>query len=400
MGERSLDEAPAKPEDVARITALVDEAIAAGALGFSTSRTFMHRVPDGRPVPGTYADDAEMLAIGDVLGRHRRGVFESAPRIGERDSAELPNTRAEIGLLGEISRRSGRPVTFGLTQSFRRPTLYRRVMDFSAEENARGAKLRPQTTARGVSLCFTLAGRTPFDRSPAWRALAGLTLPQKLAALRARRADFRVAEDQLPQLDFSGIYVLDSAPPRYDCRPEASLAARAERAGVGVAEAFVDACLASEGRAVLYYPFLNQDLGAVEEMLGDPMIAMGLADSGAHVGQIIDASQPTFLLSYWVRERGVLKLEEAIRRLTSDTAQLFGLTGRGVLAPGAFADVNVIDFDALSLPLPEYVNDFPNGAGRYIQRGSGYDATLVNGRVFMQCGEHAGALAGRLLRSA
>jgi N-acyl-D-aspartate/D-glutamate deacylase len=397
MGERSLDEKPATPEDIARICAHVDEAIAAGALGFSTSRTYMHKVPDGRPVPGTYACNAEMLAIGDVLGRHGRGVFESAPRIGERDSADLPNTRAEIALLGEICRRSGRPVTFGLTQSFRRPTLYRRVMDFSADENARGAKLRPQTTARGVSLCFTLAGRTPFDRSPAWRGLAGLSLAEKLAALRARRAEFCVAPADLPQLDFSGIYVLDSAPPRYDCKPENSLAARAERAGVGVAEAFVDACLASEGRAVLYYPFLNQDLRAVEEMLLDPMIALGLADSGAHVGQIIDASQPTFLLSYWVRERGLMRVEEAIRRLTSDTAQLFGLAGRGVLAPGAFADVNVIDFAALSLPLPEYVNDFPNGAGRYIQRASGYDATIVNGALFMRNGEHTGALAGRML---
>jgi N-acyl-D-aspartate/D-glutamate deacylase len=142
---------------------------------------------------------------------------------------------------------------------------------------------------------------------------------------------------------------------------------------------------------------LNQDLRAVEEMLLDPMIAMGLADSGAHVGQIIDASQPTFLLSYWVRERGLLRVEEAIRRLTSDTAQLFGLTDRGVLAPGAFADVNVIDWGALSLPLPEYVNDFPNGAGRYIQRGSGYDSTIVNGAIFMRDGEHTGALAGRML---
>ena len=397
MGERSLDEKPATPEDIARICAHVDEAIAAGALGFSTSRTYMHKVPDGRPVPGTYACDAEMLAIGDVLGRHGRGVFESAPRIGERDSADLPNTRAEIALLGEISRRSGRPVTFGLTQSFRRPTLYRRVMDFSADENARGAKLRPQTTARGVSLCFTLAGRTPFDRSPAWRALAGLSLTEKLAALRARRAEFCVAPADLPQLDFAAIYVLDSAPPRYDCKPENSLAARAERAGVGIVEAFIDACLATEGRALLYYPFLNQDLRAVEEMLLDPMIAMGLADSGAHVGQIIDASQPTFLLSYWVRERSLMRVEEAIRRLTSDTAQLFGLAGRGVLAPGAFADVNVIDFDALSLPLPEYVNDFPNGAGRYIQRGSGYDATIVNGALFMRNGQHTGALAGRML---
>jgi N-acyl-D-aspartate/D-glutamate deacylase len=378
----------------------VDEAIASGALGFSTSRTFMHRVPDGRPVPGTHADGVEMLAIGDVLGRRGRGVFEAAARLGERDSEELANTRAEVALLGEISRRSGRPATFGLTQSFRRPTLYRRVMDFSAEENARGAKLRPQTTARGVALCFTLAGRGLFDRAPAWRALAGLSLPQKLAALRARRSELAAVDaEHLGPIDFRGIYLLDSEPPSYECRPEDSLAARAERSGTTEAGAFIDACLATEGRAVLYYPMLNQDLRAVEEMLLDPMIVMGLADSGAHVGQIIDASQPTFFLSYWVRERGLVPIERAIQRLTSDTAQLFGIEGRGTLAPGRYADVNVIDLDRLSLPLPEYVNDFPNGAGRFVQRGSGIEATLVNGALFMRGGAHAGALAGRVLRS-
>jgi N-acyl-D-aspartate/D-glutamate deacylase len=126
---------------------------------------------------------------------------------------------------------------------------------------------------------------------------------------------------------------------------------------------------------------------------------MGLADSGAHVGQIMDASSPTWLLSYWVRERGVLTVEEAIRGWTSETAELFGIRDRGVLRPGAFADVNVIDLDKLSLALPEYRNDFPEGAGRYVQTATGYDCTLVNGRVFMDGGQHTGALAGVTLRA-
>jgi N-acyl-D-aspartate/D-glutamate deacylase len=134
-------------------------------------------------------------------------------------------------------------------------------------------------------------------------------------------------------------------------------------------------------------------------MLDDPLVTLGLADAGAHVGQIMDASQPTFFLTYWVRERQRWTLEDAVRRLTSDTADLFGFHDRGVLRPGAFADVNVIDFDALALPIPEYVRDFPNGAGRYVQRASGYDYTLVNGEVFMEDGEHTGVLAGRTVRS-
>ena len=145
-------------------------------------------------------------------------------------------------------------------------------------------------------------------------------------------------------------------------------------------------------------PLLNQQLGAVEEMLDDELVTLGLADAGAHVGQIMDTSQPTFLLTYWVRERQRWSLEEAVRRLTSDTAGLFGFTDRGVLRPGAYADVNVIDLENLSLPQPEFVNDLPNGAGRYIQGSSGYDYTIVNGEVSLEDGEHTGAMSGAVLR--
>ncbi len=177
------------------------------------------------------------------------------------------------------------------------------------------------------------------------------------------------------------------------------MAALASKRGVSPAEAFIDLSLETDGEAALNFPFLNQSLDAVAEMLGNPTVVMGLADAGAHVGQIMDASQPTFFLTYWVRERGLFSIEEAVRRLTTDTASLFGVRDRGVLRPGAFADINVIDFDGLRLPPPTYVHDFPGGAGRYIQRSSGYDTTIVNGEVFMRDGEHTGALAGRVVRS-
>ena len=148
------------------------------------------------------------------------------------------------------------------------------------------------------------------------------------------------------------------------------------------------------------YPFLNQRLDAVESMLDDPLVTLGLADAGAHVGQILDASQPTFFLTYWIRERRRWSIEEAIRRLTSDTADLFGIRDRGRLRPGAKADLNVIDFEALALPSPTYEYDFPHGAGRYVQGAAGYDCTLVNGEVFMEHGEHTGEFAGQLLRNA
>ncbi len=402
MGERAMDEGPSSAEDVAAMCALVDEAIGAGALGFSTSRTLMHRVPDGRPVPGTFASVDELLAIGDVLGRHGRGVFEAACRLGERDGADLANTRAEVAWMGEVSRRSGRPVTFGLTQSNRRPDLYERVIGFVKEENSSGAQVRPQTTARGVGVLFGIANRTPFDRAPAWRDLRALPLAGRLDVLRdpVRRAELIAgAEAEPPALDLSMVFVLEPGPARYDHGPDDSLAAVAARRGVSPAEAFIDLALESEGAAIVNYPFLNQRLGAVEEMLDDPVVVMGLADAGAHVGQIMDSSQPTFFLTYWVRERARWTIEEAVRRMTSDTAALFGVADRGVLRPGAFADLNVIDLDAMVLHQPEFVHDFPGGAGRYVQKAAGYDCTIVNGQVFMDHGEPTGALAGHLLRS-
>ena len=187
MGERSLDEAPATADDIERICALVDEAMGAGALGFSTSRTFMHRVPDGRPVPGTFAAEEELLAIGAVLGRHGRGVFEAAARLGERDNDALENTRREVGWMGRLSRENNVKVTFGLVQSDRRPELYRRVIEFAREENTMGAYLRPQTTSRGVGALFALDHRTPFNEAPEWRALGKLSMEQRLAAIESSR---------------------------------------------------------------------------------------------------------------------------------------------------------------------------------------------------------------------
>jgi N-acyl-D-aspartate/D-glutamate deacylase len=402
MGERSMDDAPATDEDIAAMVELVDEAMEAGALGFSTSRTLLHTVPDGRPVPGTWATPDELYAFADVLGRHRRGVFESASRLGERDSEDLTGTRAEMAWMGEVSRRSGRPVTFGLAQSDRRPELFRRVVGFAKEENSLGGCVRPQTTARGVGVLFGLQSRTPFDGSPAWRQLRGHSVQEQLLALRdaaTRTQLIAEAEDHPPRLDLRELYVLPPGPARYDCDPDSSLAAHAERRGVSAAAAFIELVLETDGALVCNYPFLNQCLGAVEEMLDDPLVTLGLADAGAHVGQIMDASQPTFYLTYWIREKGRWALEEAIRRLTSDTAELFGIVDRGVLRPGAFADVNVIDLDDLTLHQPEFVHDFPGGAGRYVQSSTGYHYSVVNGQVFMDHGEHTGVLAGRLLRS-
>jgi N-acyl-D-amino-acid deacylase len=401
MGERAMDEEAASEADVAAMCELVAEAIDAGALGFSTSRTALHRVPDGRFVPGTKADPHELLEIAQVMGDRRRGVFEAASALGERGTDGERRTQPEVALLGEISRRTGRPATFGLSQTKRVPGIHTDALETVEQQNALGANLRPQTTARGIGLLFGPACRTPFDGAPAWKALRDVPLAEKLGIMRdpGRREELVAAAEGLPTIPMDELYVLPEGDARYDLGPDDTLGAHAKRREVSPAEAFLQLVEERNGNVLVNWPFLNDDMEAVETMLRDPHSVLGLADAGAHVGMIMDSSQPTFFLTYWIRERGLSSIGEAIRRLTSDTADLFGVVDRGVLRPGAFADVNVIDLDGMRLPQPEYVNDFPRGAGRYIQKATGYDATIVNGGVFMQNGEHTGELAGRLLRS-
>ena len=401
MGDRSLDPgADPTDDELAAMVTLVDEAMASGALGLSTSRTRRHVAPDGRHVPGTWAGERELLALAAVLGRHGRGTFGCAPRFdGEgpgRDRAE-----SEVALMAAMSRASGRPFTFNLTNTFADPDLWRQTLGFVAVANAEGARLRPQTTSRGIGVIFSLDHATPFDHRPGWEVLAGLDAGGRLALMRdpAVRAHLVAGGDGPAGVDaWREFYVLTpERGARYDCDPADSLAAHAERAGTSAVEAYVDLCLDTDGAVVLNWPVLNQDFEAIAEMLQDPLVMMGLADAGAHVGQILDASQPTFFLSYWVQERGLLPVEEGVRRLTSEPAELMGLADRGVVAEGRRADLNVIDPDALFLPLPTYARDFPGGAGRFVQRAQGYVATLVNGEVLMEAGEHTGALPGRPL---
>ena len=403
MGERSLDpDAEPTDDELARMVRSVDEAMASGALGFSTSRTRRHVAPDGRNVPGTWAGEAELVELAATVGRHGRGFFGAAPRF-DGDGPGLERARSEVALMGAMSRAAGRPFTFNLTNTFADPALWRQTLAFVAEANAAGAELRPQTTSRGIGVIFALDHVTPFDHRPGWAPIAGASMAERLAAMRdpTLRAELVAGGDGPGGLEpWREFFVLTpDRGARYDCAPTDSLAAHAERAGTSAVAAYVDLCVATDGAVVLNWPVLNQDFDVIAEMLTDPLIMMGLADAGAHVGQILDASQPTFFLSYWVRERGLVGIGEGVRRMTSDTARFAGLLDRGVLRPGAKADANVVDLDALRLPLPTFARDFPGGAGRFVQRAEGYAWTVVNGEVFMVDGEHTGALAGRPLRS-
>jgi N-acyl-D-aspartate/D-glutamate deacylase len=406
MGERSLDpDAEPSAGELAEMRRLLVEGVAAGALGFSTSRTLRHKVPDGRYVPGTFATGDELLALASVLGEAGRGVVECAPRFDGEGPSE-PRARSEIAWMREVSAATGRPVTFNLTHTYENPEHHRLALELVGEANAAGADLRPQTTTRGIGVLFSLASATPFDRHPSWRALRDVPAERRMERLADPAVRDRLiaeAADGPGPDELARFYVTDGGvgsggPPacRFDCG--LSLPDAAAAAGVSMAEWYVDFLAGTDGAGIVYWPILNQSLDAVAEMIGDDTVVLGLADGGAHVGQILDASQPTWFLTYWVRERGLLPLERAIQRLTSDGAGLFGLSGRGTIAPGSFADVNLIEWDRLALPLPTFEHDLPHGAGRFVQRAEGYVATLVGGEVVMEGGGHTGALPGRVLR--
>jgi N-acyl-D-amino-acid deacylase len=406
MGERSLEDAPATDDDIARMAAVVDEAMDRGALGFSTSRTFMHTVPDGRPVPGTFARPAELAAIAEVLRARGRGTIEVVPRIGERDGPDRQNSVAELRWMEDVSRRSGRPLTFAMMQSDRRPGLWSWVMEQVALARSRGADLRPQTTARGSGILYGLVGRTPYDELPAWRELMARPWPERVEALASaelRRALVAQADGPLEQSgplapnDPAKLYLLPPGPARYDVSPGNSLAAEAVRRGTTPAGAFVDYTIETGGHGLLYYPVLNQDLDAVALMLTNPDVVVGVADAGAHVALTMDAGQSTYLLGHWVRDRGLLDIGWAIHKLTLEGAKLFGLAGRGSVSVGAYADLNVIDLDALALDAPEMTADLPLAAHRFVQRARGYDYTLVNGEVLVDHGELTGACPGQVV---
>ncbi|MEO6987075.1 MAG: amidohydrolase family protein [Aquihabitans sp.] len=399
MGDRATEEPTAA--DVDAMVALVDEAMSAGALGLSSSRTVLHKGADGQPIPGTYASIDELVALTGVLGRHGKGVFETAAMLGSQNGATPESTIEEVGILAEVSRASGRPVSFGLTETIAGGHLHRQVLELVAEHNRTGARVHPQTTVRSVGVLFGLAHHSPYGACPAWQALLGLPFDQRLEAIREpdQRARLIAEADASDGIAPDRLFPLDTVPADYRLDADRSLAARAAAAGTTPAAYWIDLLDRTNGACLLNWPFLNQTPAEVEHLLADENVVLGLADAGAQVGQIMDASQPTWFLAHWVRDQNLYGLAEGVARLTSIPAGLFAIPDRGVLEAGRPADLNVIDLEALALPLPSFEHDFPGGAGRWVQGASGYDLTMVNGVVTVDEGRHTGALPGVTLRS-
>ncbi len=405
MGERGARNEPATSEEIERMAGIVREAIAAGALGFSTSRTLLHRAIDGEPVPGTFASEDELLGIGRGMAAGGGGVFELA--------SDLAPEGPEIEWMAKLARETGCPVTFACLQNDQDPEQWRRLLAAAEDAHANGAPVRPQVAGRPTGLLLGLETTFhPFGAHPAYQEIAHLPLPERVARLRDPEVRRRILEDR-PQHEMPvALFIAQSFhklfplgdPPDYEPPAEASVAARAAREGRTPQEVVYDLLLERDGRALLYFPLLNYangDFEAIRAMLEHPLAVLGLSDGGAHCGIICDASMPTYMLQYWVRdrERGPrLGLEEVVRHQTRRTAELYGLLDRGLLEPGHRADLNLIDLENLALDAPEVVYDLPAGGRRLIQRPRGYRATIQSGRVTFEAGEPTGELPGRLLR--
>ena len=413
MGDRGARNEPATPADIAAMKAIVKEAIAAGALGFSTSRTIAHTAIDGEPVPGTFAAEDELFGIGAALGELRTGVFELAPTGAAGE--DIIGPAKEVEWMRRLSAAIVRPVTFALLQIDAAPDLWRELMAASLAAADEGAQLWPQVAGRPTGL---LSGHhttySLFDPIPAYAALKakGLSPAELTAALRTpsvREAILGWEADEETTIRFKGAYdrtfVLGS-PPDYEPGPECSLNGLAAASGKTPLEVAYDALLEEDGWALLYIPILNYSSGDLEparEMILHPRAAIGLADGGAHVGIICDASMPTFMLTHWTRDRTRgerLPLELIVRKQTLETARLYGLGDRGVIAPGKVADLNVIDYEALNIGVPKVVADLPAGGKRIVQNSVGYVATIKSGVATFEHSEDTGARPGRLLRGA
>jgi N-acyl-D-amino-acid deacylase len=401
--EESLDP-DRRPTDaeLSLMSELVDQAIAAGALGFSTTRTLRHSLPDGRPVPGSFAREDELQRLCAPLAARSRGVIEISARLWDKEDYPTWRTRFEdeMSLMSSLSRTTGRTLTFSLFNHRDRAEIYQEVLDRTAMEVSTGAALRPQVLARRVGELHGLAQNLPFSGG-AWDRLRAAGFEERLAALDdpSTRQELiaSTADGRSPAM--SSLYYLGDCSANYEYSAEDSLEAESKAAGETAVETFIRRCLVTRGRAVWVREFLNHLTDGIERMITDPNSVLGLGDAGAHVGGICDSSLPTYVLEHWVRDREVLSLSEGIRRLTSDPANLFGQRDRGVLRTGAFADINIIDLDGLDLLVPRYEKNIPGGAGMWVQAARGYDMTIVNGRTFMESGEFTGEMAGRMLRS-
>jgi N-acyl-D-aspartate/D-glutamate deacylase len=410
MGQRGADRDPATDADLRQMARIVRDAVEAGAMGFSTSRTFFHRSSDGRSTPSFAAAEGELMALALALKDAGKGVMQLITDFEDPDQT--------LSLLRRLVQRSGRPLSVSLLEGTYGPMTLRwhDVLDWAAEATAAGLPIKAQVLSRaiGVMLGHELTLNT-FYTCKSYVGLARLPFEERIRELRRPEIRARIlaeSADPDPTIvlgrlarEFDHIFLLGD-PPDYEQPFEQCIAARAGRLGVKPEALVYDLMLERDGRNNLYVTLCNYEYGSLDsslEMMRHPGAVLGLGDGGAHCGTICDGSYPTFMLTHWVRDRTRgerLPLPVVVKWLSHDTAHAVGLRDRGVIAPGFKADLNLINLERLQLHAPEVAHDLPGGGRRLVQRAEGYAATIVSGAVVYRNGLPTGALPGRLVRGA
>jgi N-acyl-D-amino-acid deacylase len=393
MGERAVEE-QATPDERARMAEVVGESIAAGAVGFSTSRFLGHVLPDGRHVPGTHAAHEELVSIAEGIAANGGGLIQGVFNLAT-------DFEGEMDLVRELAATTGDRLLFSISagRSDDSGARMNAVVDGLCDE---GFDVSAMGIPRGSGALTGLVNILPW-RGKSWRRLSKLDFNGRLEAIRdSQICSELVAEatGRKPPFAATEIFPLGEGVPDYTFAPEQSLQALADEAGEEPPETWLRLNQESDGEILFTLRSFNPNMRSLADLISGEHIFPGLGDAGAHVGQLMDSGWCTFVLSHWVREAGLFSVEEAIRRMTTAPARLLGLEDRGRLEAGFRADVNVIDFDEISEEMPEFVHDFPGGAGRFIQRARGYRATVCNGSIILEDDEHTGERPGEVLRGA
>jgi len=406
MGERGRDrKAAATEDDMRHMAALVEEALRAGALGFSTSRTKRHHAADGGHVPGSFAREEELFAIGEAMQRAGHGVFQMV--------ADFAAPETDFDWMARLSRRYRLPLHYILMQFPEERLKYRELLARTGAANAAGADISALVACRSFGMIYSLdSEKQPFWSHPSYQQIAALPRAERVRVMRDPQFRQRLLSEAPTSTDafwreylckFDGMFRLGD-PPEYEPPAERSIAALAAQRGCSPWETIYDMLLENDGQEMIYFPFFNyvdRNMDTLLEMMRDPHGLLSLADGGAHCAITCDASMPTYLLTHWVRDRtrgARLALEEAVHLQCGRTAAAYGLHDRGRLAVGLKADVNVIDLERLQLEPTRWVQDLPADGRRLLQFAKGYDATIVNGTVTVRNDEFTGALPGKLVR--
>lgn len=413
MGDRAVAFEPATPDDIAKMRAITAEAVKAGAFGVSTSRTTSHKTLAGDYIPTLRVYEDELMGLAEGLNDGGGGMMEAVSDWITDESENTINAEPDpveaFGILKRVAEKSGRPMVYTLAQRNSIPEIFEQLLAMNKQAYEDGVNIRPVFPPRAIGILLGLqASQTPFSGCPTFKTLNDLRLEEKVAKLRDPEIRAKIlSEDPIKESTFPLVhrlsygYMFRFGDKDYTPKEDESVEAIAAREGRSAPEVAYDILLENDGKTFIYMPITNYTgygLSASEHLLGEKIAIMGLGDGGAHVGFILDAGFPTWLLTHWGKDTGKFEMPELIRRLTTDTADAAGLKDRGRIAVGMKGDLNVIDWEKLDFEAPHVIQDLPAGGKRLMQGAFGYDFTIVSGEVTFESGEATGALPGRLVR--